>query len=199
MFTLVNQIADFFNQNSAFVVIVKTNAKSFVMDYEKDLKKLENIALLRDMIDKSKTAMLTTFSLDNGFHSRPMGTAQLDTDGSLWFFTNEFSSKVTEISHESKVSVTYANGSAETYISINGTAQVIENNRAKMLELWDPYIQSFFPDGVDDPSLALLKIDISDAEYWDNSAGKLAVVFKMLKAAITGEKYQEGEHDKIEL
>jgi len=168
------------------------------MDYENDLKRLENIEMLRNMIDKSKTAMLTTFSLGNGFHSRPMGTAQLDVDGNLWFFTKEFSAKVAEISHENKVSVTYSNGSTSVYISLNGTAQIVED-RVKMQELWDPFVQAFFPDGVEDPELALLKIDLTDAEYWDNSAGKLAVVFKMIKSAITGKKYEEGEHDKITL
>lgn len=168
------------------------------MDYEKDMKKLENIEMLREKIEKSKTAMLTTFTTSNGFHSRPMGTAQLDVDGSLWFFTNEFSAKVAEISQDNKVNVTYTNASASTYISINGIASIVDN-RVKMQELWDPYVQAFFPDGLEDPKLTLLKVDISDAEYWDNSAGALAIAFKWIQSKITGKKFEEGEHDKITL
>ncbi|QJD98042.1 pyridoxamine 5'-phosphate oxidase family protein [Mucilaginibacter robiniae] len=168
------------------------------MDYEKDMKKLENIDMLRTMIDKSKTGMLTTFTATNGFHSRPMGTAQLDVDGSLWFFTNEFSPKVAEISQDNKVNVTYTNSGASTYISINGIASVVDN-RVKMQELWDPYIQAFFPNGLEDPTLTLLKVDVSDVEYWDNSAGPLAVAFKWIQAKITGKKYEEGEHNKMSL
>jgi general stress protein 26 len=168
------------------------------MDYQNDLKKLENIEHLRGMIDKSKTAMLTTFTIDKGFHSRPMATAQLDVEGSLWFFTNEFSSKVAEISHDNKVNVTYANSSTTTYISINGTAQVVDN-RAKMQELWDPFVEAFFKDGLEDPNLTLLRVDVSDAEYWDNSEGVVAKAFKWLKSVITGTPFEQGEHDKVDL
>jgi general stress protein 26 len=168
------------------------------MDYENDLKKLENIERLRGMIDKSKTAMFTTFTMDNGFHSRPMATAQLDVEGGLWFFTNEFSSKVAEISHDNKVNITYSNASTSTYISINGNAQIMDN-RAKMQELWDPFVEAFFKDGLEDPNLTLLRVDIDDAEYWDNSAGKLALAFKWLKSVVTGTKFEPGEHDKVDL
>jgi general stress protein 26 len=116
----------------------------------------------------------------------------------LWFFTNEFSSKVAEISHDNKVNVTYSNASASTYISINGNAQIIDN-RAKMQELWDPFVEAFFKDGLEDPNLTLLRVDIDDAEYWDNSAGKLALAFKWLKSVVTGTKFEPGEHDKVDL
>ncbi|WP_345955928.1 pyridoxamine 5'-phosphate oxidase family protein [Mucilaginibacter sp. PAMB04168] len=168
------------------------------MDYQKDLKKLEDIEHLRGMIDKSKTAMLTTFTINNGFHSRPMATAQLDVEGSLWFFTNEFSSKVAEISHDNKVNVTYSNGSATTYITINGVAQVVDD-RVKMQELWDPFVEAFFKDGLEDPNLALLRVNITDAEYWDNSAGAVSIAFKWIKSVITGSKFEPGEHDKVDL
>ncbi|WP_295772588.1 pyridoxamine 5'-phosphate oxidase family protein [uncultured Mucilaginibacter sp.] len=168
------------------------------MEYQNELKKLENIDHLRTLIDKSKTAMLTTFGTADGFHSRPMATAQLDVEGYLWFFTNEFSPKVAEISIDNKVNVTYSNSSANTYISINGTAQLVDD-RAKMHELWDPFIEAFFKHGVEDPKLILLKVDISDAEYWDNSAGALGLAFKWMKAVITGTKFEPGEHEKVDL
>jgi len=168
------------------------------MDYQHDLKKLEDIEKLRGLIDKSKTAMLTTFGLDNGFHSRPMATAQLDVEGSIWFFTNEFSPKVAEISHENKVNITYANASANTFISVNGNAHLVDD-RAKMQELWDPFIEAFFKDGIEDPKLILLRVDITDAEYWDNSAGALGLAFKWIKSVITGAKFEPGEHEKVDL
>jgi general stress protein 26 len=168
------------------------------MDYQRDLKKLEDIEHLRGLIDKSKTAMLTTFTVDKGFHSRPMATAQLDVEGSLWFFTNEFSSKVAEISLDNKVNVTYSNSSANTYISLNGVAQVVDN-RSKMEELWDPFIETFFKDGLQDPNLTLLRVDLSDAEYWDNGAGAVGLAVKWIKSVITGGKFEPGEHNKIDL
>jgi len=168
------------------------------MDYQHDLKKLEDIEKLRGLIDKSKTAMLTTFALNDGFHSRPMATAQLDVEGSLWFFTNEFSPKVAEISYKNKVSITYSNASVDTFISLNGTAYLVDD-QAKKQELWNPFIEAFFKDGVEDPKLILLRVDITDAEYWDNSAGALGLAFKWIKSVITGAKFEPGEHEKVDL
>lgn len=169
-----------------------------LMEYEDELKRLENIEKLRGMIDKIKTCMLTTYDTHQEFHSRPMGTAQVDVEGNIWFFTNEFSPKVAEISLENKVSLTYADTSNHVYIAVNGTAYVVED-REKMKELWNPYVEIFFPDGIDDPALSLLRIDTESAEYWDGSASKIALIFKMIKAAVTGKKYEAGDHEKVDL
>lgn len=168
------------------------------MEYEDELKRLENIEKLRGMIDKIKSAMLTTYEVTGGYHSRPMGTAQVDVDGNIWFFTNEFSSKVAEISADNKVSLTYSDIANNVFISITGVAYIVDDH-AKMKELWNPYVEAFFPDGIDDPKLALLRIDSEAAEYWDSSASKVAIIFKMLKSALTGKKFEPGEHDKVDL
>ena len=178
--------------------MVVCTAKTIIMEYEDELKRLENIEKLRKMIDNIRTGMLTTYDATDGFHSRPMGTAQVDVDGNIWFFTNEFSPKVAEISIENTVSVTYSNATENVYISITGTAAVVDD-RVKMKELWNPYVEIFFPGGIDDPKLTLLKVDAEHGEYWDSSAGKIAIIFKMLKAAISGKKYVPGEHDKLDL
>lgn len=168
------------------------------MEYQDELKRLENIEKLRGMIDKIRTAMLTTYSLTEGFHSRPMGTAQVDVDGGIWFFTNEFSPKIQEISVENTVSLSYADTANNVYISINGVASIVDN-REKMKELWNPYIEAFFKDGIDDPALTLLRVEMHHAEYWDSSASKIALIFKLLKAAVTGEKYTPDEHKELDL
>lgn len=168
------------------------------MEYEDELKKLENIEKFRGMIDNIKTAMLTTYDETDGFHSRPMGTAQFDVDGNIWFFTNEFSPKVQEISVENTVSVTYADVANNIYLSITGSANTVDD-RQKMKQLWNPYVEIFFPDGIDDPKLTLLKVEAHRGEYWDSSAGIVAVTFKKLIAAVTGKKFEAGEHDKVDL
>ncbi len=168
------------------------------MEYEDELKRLENIEKLRGMIDDIKTAMLTTYDENGGFHSRPMGTALFDPEGDIWFFTNEFSPKVQEISAEHKVSLTYSDTANNVYISINGLATTVDD-RAKMHQLWNPYVEIFFPDGINDPKLTLFKVAAQHGEYWDGSAGVIAVTFKKLVAAVTGKKYEPGEHKELDL
>jgi len=160
--------------------------------------KTDPIKFLKDKVEDVRIAMLVTVNQNHEIHSRPMGTADLDKEGNIWFFTNEYSSKVDEISHENKVVVTYSNPNNNTYLSIKGTASLVDD-REKMKQLWNPIIKAFFPDGLDDPKLTLLKVDTEEAEYWDSNSSKMVVAFQMLKAAITGERYDQGDHGKIEL
>jgi general stress protein 26 len=57
----------------------------------------------------------------------------------------------------------------------------------------------WFPEGLDDPELALIKVSPVNAEYWDSSSNKMVVLFSMVKAALTGTRYKEGEHGKLKL
>jgi len=158
----------------------------------------ESLQYLQDKIKEVRTAMLTTYSQEKGFHSRPMGTADVDNEGNIWFFTNEFSPKVSEISVENTVSLTYSDPKDHTYLSIIAEASIVDD-KEKMQQLWNPFIKAFFPEGLDDPKLTLIKLKPQDAEYWDSSSSSMVVLFNMLKATVTGKQYDEGKHGKIDL
>ena len=160
--------------------------------------KEENLKYLKDKITSIRTAMLTTHSNETGFHSRPMGTADVDDDGNIWFFTDEYSPKATEIEQVSEVSVTYSDPHHHTYLSIAGEASFIDD-KEKMKELFNPFVKAFFPEGLDDPRLTLIKIKPSAAEYWDSSSSKMVILFNMLKAVVTGKQYDKGKHGSIEV
>jgi general stress protein 26 len=163
-----------------------------------DWSKTESLKYLQDKINEVRTAMLTTYNPETGFHSRPMGTADVDENGDIWFFTNEYSPKASEISVENTVSLTYSDTKNHTYLSIVAEASLVDD-KAKMKELWNPFIKAFFPDGLEDPKLTLIKLTPTDAEYWDSSSSSMVVLFNMLKAAVTGKMYDEGKHGKIDL
>ena len=61
--------------------------------------------------------------------------------------------------------------------------------------------QAWFPKELDDPELALLRVAVSEAEYWDNTSNKLVQAYGYIKAAVTGQPHRgEGQdHDKIHL
>ena len=163
-----------------------------------DWSKTESLKYLQDKINEVRTAMLTTYSTEKGFHSRPMGTADVDVNGNIWFFTNEYSPKASEISVENTVSLTYSDPKNHTYLSIVAEAALVDD-KAKMKDLWNPFIKAFFPEGVDDPKLTLIKLTPTDAEYWDSSSSSMVVLFNILKAAVTGKQYDEGKHGHIDL
>ena len=127
-----------------------------------------------------------------------MSTQQVQTDGTIWFFTSDNTHKIEEIEAQPKVNVAYAKPDDNTYVSVSGTAEV-SKDRAKIEELWNPILKAWFPDGLDDPSLCLLKINIDQAEYWESPSGTLVQLFGFVKALATGESADWGENKKIQM
>lgn len=155
----------------------------------------ESIYKLKELIEGIDFAMLTTIS-DGRFHSRPMSTQQFEFDGSLWFFTGDQTHKVEEIQNDNRVNVAYSKPENHTYVSVSGTAELVKD-KAKIEELWNPILKAWFPKGLDDPTLTLLKISVEQAEYWDSPSSALVQIAGFLKAIATGEKAEGGDHGKI--
>jgi len=81
---------------------------------------------------------------------------------------------------------------------INGTADLV-NDKARMKELWSAVMKAWFPLGLDDPDMTLIKVTPEEVNYWDSNSSKMIVLFNMLKAIVTGKEYAEGEHGTISL
>ena len=156
------------------------------------------IKKLAEMIKDIDFAMLTTVAEDGSLHSRPMSTQRAEFDGDLWFFTRASAPKVGEIEGEHRVNVSYAKPEDQRYVSVSGRAVVVRD-RAKIEELWSPALKAWFPEGPDDPDLALLKVSVERAEYWDSPGSALAHALSFVKAIVTGAPANPGENEKIEL
>ena len=156
------------------------------------------VTKLGKLIKGIRIAMMTTALPDGRLRSRPMATQQTDFDGDLWFFTDADSGKVYEIGRENHVNISYADPSGNRYVSVTGTASVVRD-QAKIKELWNPLHKAWFPKGPDDPNLTLVKVDVAQAEYWDGPSSTVVQVIGLAKAALTGQRYVPGNHDKLDL
>lgn len=70
-------------------------------------------------------------------------------------------------------------------MSVSGRAHVVDD-MAKKSELFNKFVEAWFPGGVTDPDLALVAVDITHAEYWETKDNQLVQLFKMATAAVTG-------------
>lgn len=156
----------------------------------------EAIRRFNDLVRDIKFAMLTTEHVDGFLRSRPMVTQEADAEGNLWFFTAVNSSKVQEIRQHRQVNVNYANPEKQSYVSVNGTAELIRD-REKIKQLWSPLYKVYFPRGVDDPDLALIKVHVNEVEFWDSSSSRMVRMAGWVKALIAGDPSAIGEHGKI--
>lgn len=144
-------------------------------------------------------AMLTTIAPDGSLRSRPMALQQVEFDGDLWFFTGSHTPKVDQIDDDARVNVAFSHPSKQNYVSVSGRARLV-NDRAKAEELWNPLLKAWFPQGLDDPELALLKVEVEGVEYWDAPSGPVAQIAGFVHSLATGKSPENiGDHEKLQL
>lgn len=162
------------------------------MSQEKDFEKL------REMIKDIDLCMLTTVDESNDLHSRPMSTnGDVDESGNIWFFTSSNSHKASEIERNPNVNVSFIDSDQKHYISVSGTAELVRD-KAKIKELWKPVLKAWFPDGPDQPDVALLKVNLKKAEYWDTPSSTVAQAISFVSAIFSGKQVELGENKKLD-
>jgi len=157
--------------------------------------------LLWKLIKNIRFAMFTTRHGNGHLHSRPMTTQNkgLEADESLWFFMSKRGDPVDDLKADPVVNLVYADPSEDTYVSVSGTAAMIED-RAKKKQLWSKLAEAWFPGGPTDPDLALVQVQIVHASYWDVKESKLVQLYEMAKATVTGKPPVDlGEHGEVRM
>lgn len=163
-----------------------------------NIEQTSDIKKIRDLMKDIKFAMLTTMEEDGALRSRPMTTQDIEFDGDIWFFTGIHSAKTWEAGHHRQVNVSFADSDKSKFVSASGTAELIRD-RAKLEELWKPAYKVFFPRGLEDPELALMKITVDKAEYWDSAPTAIGRAINFAKAFVTKDPAALGTHAKVEL
>jgi general stress protein 26 len=159
----------------------------------------DSLEKLREMIKDIDFCMLTTIDEEGDPHSRPMSSnGDIDRDGNLWFFTNASSHKVNEIAGSPKVNVSFADPENQRYVSVTGAAQLVRD-RDKIDELWRPEFKMWFPEGKEDPQVALLRVALEKGEYWDSPSSTIGYALRFVSSLVTGKQPEFGENKKVDL
>ena len=156
---------------------------------------------LWDLIKGIRFAMFTSRHANGHLHSRPMTTqnTKVDEDATLWFFMARRSETVSDITGDAAVNIAYSDPGADRYVSISGTAEVVEDAARKQL-LWTASAANWFPGGATTPELALVQVRIIHATYWANDASKITQLLHNAAAAVTGKPTRIlAEHATIRL
>ena len=157
----------------------------------------ENVAKFIEMMKGIKNCMLITNPIEAGnLSGRPMGINKIDDDATMWFFTKSSSEKADELRQNYKISIAVVNEKNNNYFMINGSAGLIHNQK-KIKELWNPAMKAWFPHGVEESDIVLIKVKPHEVNYWDSSSCTMVVLFNMFKAILTGNEYNEEEYGKL--
>jgi general stress protein 26 len=128
----------------------------------------QNAETLINLIKDIKLAMFTTVCDDGTIHSRPMGTlanSLKNFDGTLWFFSKKNSHKNHELETDQHVNLAYT-AADKRFVSVSGRA-FISDDKEKMKELWSPVLNTWLPEGLNDPDISLIGVKVESAEIWD--------------------------------
>jgi general stress protein 26 len=152
---------------------------------------------LWERIDEVRPAMMTTVELDGSFRARPMWTQGDAFDGTLWFFVSDDGPLARELERNSRVGLSYAAPDKDLYVSVSGRAELV-HDRNKADELWNTYAEAWFPGGTDDPHLGLLRVEVEQAQYWEDKKPKVLQFAEILVAAVTGDPPKSGDEKKLD-
>ncbi|MEO6924430.1 MAG: pyridoxamine 5'-phosphate oxidase family protein, partial [Bryocella sp.] len=144
-----------------------------------------------ELVKGIRIAMMTTSAKDGTMSSRPMAVQDVPFDGILWFLTRDSSEKVEEIANDRHVTLAFADPGSSKYIALKGRAST-SKDKAKIHELWSPMYKMWFPKGEDDPQITVLRVDVTEGDFWEASGGKLVQMVKYAYVAATGAKVELG-------
>ena len=142
--------------------------------------------------------MMTTSAKDGSMDARPMALQNTPFDGTLYFLTRSTSEKVDEVKKDLHVTLTFAEPSDGKYVTLKGRGSVSED-RAKIHELWNSMYKAWFPQGEDDPDIAVMRVDVNDGDYWEASSSRIVRMAKIAIAAATGGSLAVGESGHVKV
>jgi general stress protein 26 len=85
----------------------------------------------------------------------------------------------------------FQNDKEGAYLHLPGRAAVVEN-RARLEELYTTLQRTWFPKGVDDPDITLVKFDVDEGNYWDSHDSYVRLALAFAKSVVTGEPGKSG-------
>jgi general stress protein 26 len=153
------------------------------------------------LIKDIRFGMLVHRTASGMLHAHPLTTQNrgIDEGADLYFFISKSSELHERLLADGEVNVSYADPGDDSYVSLSGQARFLDEP-ARKEALWSSMAKAWFPGGPTDPDLALLAVRIRHAEYWDVKESKMVQLFKMAKAAVTGEPPRQlGEHKELTL
>ncbi len=127
----------------------------------------------------------------------PMSTKKVDESGNIWFLSNKNSDHNADIIKDDSTQLLYSGGSDMKFLSVYGFAEIVYD-RSIIKDLYSSTDNAWF-EGEDDPNITAIKFSPKEAAYWSNDENKVVSLFKMAKAAITGDKVDMGTSGKIKV
>jgi general stress protein 26 len=148
---------------------------------------------LLEIMKAHTDVMFFNHDVDGALCGRPMQAARIDDDGTTYFATGIESEKVADLRMDPEVTLSVQGG--REYALVTGVARITQD-RALIDQLWSDAWKLWFPDGKDDPSIAVIVVQPESGTYWDNSKTQgLSFLLRAAKARLMGEEIERDPGD----
>ena len=159
----------------------------------------ESLIKLKELVNQIDIGMLGTYPQSSDYiHAVPMSRQEIDAEGNIWFLFSSDSDTFQHLQDCKLVSLLYADVGNYSFLSINGTAEISQDDR-RVEKYWSKMTEGWFDEGKDDPRIRVLKITPIEAHYWDTKSNKLVTLLKGLTRGITGAKLDMGEEGDLKI
>ena len=146
---------------------------------------------LRKLLKEFPIAFMVTIA-GGDVTARPIGIVGDDEfDGTLWFITDKRSRKVAAIDAGATTTLLFQNDKNGDYLQMTGRASVVDD-RAKLEQLYTTLQRTWFPKGLDDPDITLVRFDADGGNYWDSHDSYVRLAVAFAKSVVTGEPGKSG-------
>ncbi|MDZ4374193.1 MAG: pyridoxamine 5'-phosphate oxidase family protein [Phenylobacterium sp.] len=143
-------------------------------------------------IEDHNTGML---GLTHGKHHFQPMTAFVERDtGTLWFFTKRDSDLARDVAAGADAAFIFQDRKLHTCMDGRITAV---DDRERIDRFWNVHVAAWYPDGKDDPSLTLLRLDVNEAAVWLTEAGPIRYAFEVARANLGGTTPDIGERRDV--
>lgn len=154
-----------------------------------DLAGASALEKIKKLAESARNCFFVT-KVGSNSDSRPMALQGVDDEGILWFLSAKDSLKNKEVSEDPEVHLYFMNNSAYEYITVKGEA-FITQDKEKIEQYWTNFANAWF-DGKDDPNVTLIGVKAKEGYYYETKENKVFAMAKMLFAAATGSKTEDG-------
>lgn len=165
----------------------------------KDLKGGEAAEKIKELIEKAKNCFFcTNMTTGKQFATRPMSVQKVDENGVCWFLSAADSHKNKEIAADPHVQLLFQGSTYSDFVSLYGKA-TISKDKAKIKELWEPVLKTWFTEGIDDPRVTVIRFTPQDGYYWDTKHGQIVAFAKQIAGAIMGKTMDDSIEGKLKV
>ncbi|QDL93881.1 general stress protein (plasmid) [Paroceanicella profunda] len=122
---------------------------------------------------------------DAGHHMQPMTPMAAPEEGAIWFFATRDSDIARQSRGGAHVHMCLMGEGADYYACIEGKLEETES-REHVDRFWSPAVAAWYPEGRDDPELALLRLRPASGRAWASTASGARFGREVAKANETG-------------